>query len=318
MAVELKQQQRQVMLDSAAFQRALATYVDDNKQLDPMVRRQLEGWTLEWNNINNDMERSDDTTGDDDDETSETVDRSIFESSSQQNLIRGTLTIEGDYVSVTLLMECSWTHQPGDSSENTKTKSDGILNFSCRIDSAKLLDKGSSSSNDDSDKADRKIRKKMMQRLRQDSYIAKILALKNEQEQPSSQDLCLAKARVHVHQAKNILEERVDASETVAEAIRRSVWSSADSSLDVIEVILALPSLPGTLHKDYITATTPLANRAKLRLLEDAMLDECEKEGEGELIQELSIGQREGHEDKNNAAKKGFKESHSKKKKSKR
>jgi hypothetical protein len=71
--------------------------------------------------------------------------------------------------------------------------------------------------------------------------------------------------------------------------------------LDLIELILALPSLPGTYHhhdhhhrnhqehQSIDDTTTPLANRAKLRLLEDAMLDECEKEGEGELIQELTI-----------------------------
>ena len=304
--------EQQVILESSAFQRALASYIDDNKP-DPIMRRQLEAWKLEWTTTDIENaegnERSKNGGGGDFKQVEAAA--PAFDSS-KANVIRGTLTIQGEYVSVVLRMECSWNH-PDKESDDVKM-SDGLFTFSCAVDSAKILDKTSS---EDEDKVDRKIRKKMIQRLKQDSYIAKLLAL-DKPQQPSAFDPYLAKAKIHVHQARNILEERVDVSETIAEAIRRAIWSSAESSLDVIEVMLALPSLPGSSHKNTIEKTTPLANRAKLRLLEDAMLDECEKEGEGELIQELSIVDQKRWDDRNKDDSKETTQSGRKKMKSKR
>jgi hypothetical protein len=306
MEKETKSSKRhEVVMNSSAFQKALAIYVDDNKP-DPIVRRQLEAWKMEWKNLE---DGNDDTVEDNGDDESDFARTNV---SSQRNVIRGTLNIQGEYVSVTLLMECSWRH-PKEDTDHAK-KSDGMLTFSCSVDSAKLLLDKHHTEDDEDAKADRKIRKKMIQRLRQDSYIAKLLELGNEQS--TNFYPYLAKAKIHVHQAKNVLEERVDVSETVAESVRRALWSLADSSLDVIEVILALPSLPGTSHKDLIDTTTTLANRAKLRLLEDAMLDECEKEGEGELIRELTIEQKEGQDDKEQYSNHRMTEASHKKKKS--
>jgi hypothetical protein len=81
-------------------------------------------------------------------------------------------------------------------------------------------------------------------------------------------------------------EERVDVVDHVAESLRRAVFSQAESSLDVIEMLLALPILPMSVHD---IAPCPLADRAKLRLLEDAMFDACEREGEDEIIGDLQI-----------------------------
>ena len=134
----------------------------------------------------------------------------------------------------------------------------------------------------------------MISRLRQDSYIAKLLDLEE-----NSTTVCLAQASIYVNAAKFELEERVDVSEIVAEALRRALWSSTITSLDMVEVILALPSLPcrSAATPTTKTKTTRLANRAKLRLLEDAMMDECEKEGDDQLIQDLNISKASGPED---------------------
>jgi hypothetical protein len=139
---------------------------------------------------------------------------------------------------------------------------------------------------DKEEKTERKIRKKMISRLLQDSYVAKLLGL--EEENKSSTKLCLAQASIYVNASKFEMEERVDVSEIAAETLRRALWSSTTSSLDILDVILALPSLPCR-STDSVTTTTRLANRAKLRLLEDAMLDECEKEGDDQLIDDLTI-----------------------------
>ena len=88
-------------------------------------------------------------------------------------------------------------------------------------------------------------------------------------------------------------EERVDVIDSVAEGLRRGVFSSAESSLDVTELLLSLPFLPGSAHK---VVHCPLADRAKLRLLEDAMFDACEREGEDEIIDDLKISSQDKSE----------------------
>jgi hypothetical protein len=102
--------------------------------------------------------------------------------------------------------------------------------------------------------------------------------------------LILAQATIQVNDQH--LEERVHVSEQLCEAVKRAVWSSAESPLDVIELILNLPSLPSmATSTDDKTKKTPLANRAKLQLLEDAMVDACEQEWEGEIMGNLKISE---------------------------
>jgi hypothetical protein len=299
-----------VTLTTEAFQEALVRFIDETKP-DRLARNQLECWTIEWEN---DFE----TTFEDElllDQEYDNVSNNSLTSDSVifTHRIQGVLTIQGEYVTVQLCFYCAWGHKITDTTTtslfSSKQHTDGMLLYSCRVHSAKFSDR---LTNNNDNKTERKIRQKMMQRLKKDSYLAKLLAVgksssnnnSNINPQPSgaathtttvsSLDPVLAKARIHVDQTKHILEERVDVSDMVAEALRRAVWSSSESSLDLIELIMALPSLPGTRHqvnnKEYqCIETSPLADRAKLRLLEDAMLDECEKEGEGELIQELTI-----------------------------
>ncbi|KAG7345291.1 hypothetical protein IV203_032822 [Nitzschia inconspicua] len=291
-------------LTTKAFELALAAYIDENKP-DPIAKRQLESWRLHWENIDAETAEWRDLFGEGD------ACNTFFDGN--QNLthqLQGNLTIQSEYLSVQLQFCCAWSRfvdkDPSSllsvSSNSTKVSNNGMLLYSCRVHSAELCEHPKNT--DDDNKTNRKIRQKIIKRLQQDSYIAKLLTMNNttnqqQRQKPSSLvDSVLAKARIHVDDSKFVLEERVDVSETIAEALRRALWSSTESSLDMIEVLLALPSLPGTQHNSNsstqsssmsFTATTPLANRAKLRLLEDAMLDECEKEGEGELIQELSI-----------------------------
>eukprot|EP00536_Pseudo-nitzschia_multiseries_P018991 jgi/Psemu1/293730/fgenesh1_pg.3545_\ len=169
----------------------------------------------------------------------------------------------------------------------------------------------------------------MVARLRKDSYISKLVEgldaakatkkgtnttkgskKKNRPHQSSQQHdehddddddgLCLARASIYVNASTFEMEERVDVTETVAETLRRALWSSAPSSLDVVEVVLALPSLPCATTTTTTTTksstsgkkTTRLANRARLRMLEDAMLDECEKEGDERILEDLNISKK--------------------------
>jgi len=256
------------------FFASLKQYIDCNKP-DPIARRQLECWKMNWsdgsdcqNDIDSYVSRDEKENG------AEQL------SWSPENYVGGMLEICGDYVAVTLEIKCIWAD--GDAAKDDEIVEDGKLHYTCQLKSGKLIKR-----KDEEEKTDRKIRKKMLSRLRQDSYITSLLGLQEDNKNHS--ELCLAQANIYVNAEKFELEERVDVSEVAAETLRRALWPSTTSSLDVVEVILALPSLPCRSTDGLATNTTRLANRARLRLLEDAMLSECEKEGDEQLIEDLAI-----------------------------
>ena len=264
-------------LTTDLFYDAVKNYIDYNKP-DPIAKRQLENWKLDWKNTDRKKIDASIVSGE-----------NSFIDCPATNVIQGTLEICGDYVAVTIQMKCVWT--------NGKKKEDGRLSYQMDVVSAKFIERKNDNEEEEG-KAERKIRKKMISRLSQDSYISKIIALSTE-EKSNNNVLCLAHASIYVNTDKFELEERVDVSDTVAETLRRALWSSTKSPLDIVDMILVLPSLPchnsaaanssSSTTTSSSTCTTRLANRAKLRLLEDAMLDECEKEGEDQLIDDLSI-----------------------------
>jgi hypothetical protein len=128
-------------------------------------------------------------------------------------------------------------------------------------------------------------------------------------------------------------EERYDTDEVIAEAIRRAVWgASSNDAMDVWEFVLQhLPLFPraaasaaaaaagagAAAYHATAAATTKesgvgstnncssshpstlslLADRARLRLLEDAMCDACERHGDDGMVNELRIANDE-EEDK--------------------
>ena len=257
-------------LTTDLFYTSLTNFIDYNKP-DPIVRKQLESWQLNWEGHN--FRASGITDGDEQDSGTHPVDWNPTDA------ITGTLEIRGDYVAVMLEMKCIWAD--GEAAQNNNSTEDGRLYFTCRLKSGKLIEK-----KEDEEKTERKIRKKMVSRLRQDSYIMKLLG--SGKESKSSADFLLFQASIYVNAEKFELEERVDVSQNAAEILRRSLWSSTTSSLDIVGVMLSLPTLPCR-SAGKTEGTSRLANRAKLRLLEDAMLDECEKEGEGQLIEDLKI-----------------------------
>lgn len=243
------------------FEKAIEQYIDDNRP-DPISVKQLRGWSLKWQD--------------------EEIERDML-SFDPSHALHGTLQIGGDYMIVSLKVCCAWSDAKVASSKY------GKLQFSCHA-SARFLgnDELQSLSNDDAkqEKIQNKIRSKMIQRLSKDAYIAKLLATNKDKENGA----LLAQAKIKVEE--NDLEERVDVSAEVTEAIKRAIWSSAETPLDIIELILHFPCLPTAAHKT-LSATTELANRAKLRLLEDAMVDACEQEGEDQILEDLDISSKQ-------------------------
>lgn len=104
------------------------------------------------------------------------------------------------------------------------------------------------------------------------------------------------------------LEERVNVHENSLEGVRNALFGHCEDNLDVLELLLSMPymSRSPTLAKSaaagggrdggsgeetlqHATTLSTLADRAYLRLLEDALFDACEKEGEDELLDDLIL-----------------------------
>jgi hypothetical protein len=247
-------------LDGKAFQAALERYVDENKP-DPLVLKQIQAWEMEWQDKGEALMATEDL------------------SFVPTDCLRGTLTWKGDYMTANVSTCCSWA-------SDSKTQRQDfyfVLKASLGVTPDTDISK-------DETKRQDKIRDKMIQRLKEDTYIKKLLSGKaKEGASDNSEVLCEAKVSLQSNDngEPEQLEERVDVTDLVAEGLRRALFSQAESSLDVIDVLLSLPLLPGSAHS--LPFKCVLADRAKLRLLEDAMFDACEREGEDELIEDLNI-----------------------------
>jgi len=139
-----------------------------------------------------------------------------------------------------------------------------------------------------------RVRKKLASRIKQklakDSYIKTLLNANDECP------LLLCEVKI-ISQGTNgaELEERVDLRDEILEGIHRSTFSLMDDRLDLMELLASLPWLKdivvdySSIDNNFEEIAT-LANRASLQLLEDALFDACEREGENELLEELTIG----------------------------
>uniref|UniRef100_A0A7R9WVX5 Uncharacterized protein n=1 Tax=Craspedostauros australis TaxID=1486917 RepID=A0A7R9WVX5_9STRA len=256
------------------FEQAVAEYLDEYKP-DPIQRRQIQDWSLSW------------TSHDDVPASSTDATDLPFEPT---HSMKGELEIQGVHVVLTLRSECVWKWMSEDDSKNGslqfilsararfRTKAEMNANADATGDaSTQQLSPAERKAEKQRRKVEERIRVKMLQRLQKDSYICNLVPT------PTTH-ACKVLATALVHVKDTELEERVNIDDDVAEACRRSVLSTASSPLDLIELLMALPYLPGN----------SLANRAKLRLLEDAMFDQCEKEGEDELLDGLSICDKTG------------------------
>ena len=115
------------------------------------------------------------------------------------------------------------------------------------------------------------------------------------------------------------LEERVNVNDGTLEGIRKAIFSHTEDNLDVLELLLKMPYLPlscrggdgdgssatpstqGTEYSNSQTKTRDmLGDRVYLRLLEDAMFDSCEREWEGDMLDDLNISSDHAANDNNN------------------
>ena len=264
-------------LDSESFIDAIRHYIDQEKP-DPLQKRQMEGWKWVWHDARN---VQDNTAG----RSSSTGVRPRHLDFEPTNVLMGSLEWMGNIIVVSIKAHCYWSGNERDG---------GSLFFQCWA-GARFADLSDI-------RKEANIQKKMRERLRQDDYISnKIFGIGKRQDDEEDDDgdfgqglheLCQVSIKTDNNNSNghSQLEERVFCNEETAEAIRRAVYSTAPNGpIDVFDLVCALPLLP--------TQLTGLANRAKLRLLEDAMYDACENEGEEEIVHGLKLEQQQPVDD---------------------
>lgn len=172
------------------------------------------------------------------------------------HMIRGTVRWMGEYIGIDMESTCYW-------------KGDESIVASC---TAKAFAR-----TDIDDTKSKKRQTKLLKRMKQDEAVCKLFECTD--------------AALELYDASIFSsEERVCWNEPTCRAIQQSIYGAAESPLEVFEFICSLPILPGTAHTSLHTVTK-LADRLKLRLLEDATYDACEAEDSdaATTVEDLSL-----------------------------
>ena len=306
-----------MQLTTSQFTDAFARHIDESKP-DPLAKSQLESICVNW-----EQEQLDGVNDDSRDSATKTS-------------LCGTLTLSSEYISVSIHALCHWkkTKQSGENDERSCdaiSECDGVAKqfqeelFIKLTASATESTAGSKDANkqDRKDrKASKKLRTEMLKRLRSDHYIKQVFL--DDKANDDCAPLCEALIQQNLRSGDrsgggNVdideLEERVNVEEGTLQGIKNAIFSKSEDNLDVLELLLNMPYLPrssaASSNNDKGEAVSTewpskLADRAYLRLLEDAMFDACEKEGEDELLDDLNISEANHYQRK--AAKPGREE----------
>ena len=273
------------LLTTAQFQDSLIRYIGTSKP-DPLARAQLEKLALSW-------EQDD----------------------SEQMICCGTLSISSEYVCVTILVMCNCKIDTTNNTAGGAADFQNEFHFQLTA-SAKLLPVSTAGEEGEQPKkklrskeervAKRKLHTGMLKRLQSDKLISRLLEDDKDSKQTTNKPtkgvgvvaFCEAIVQQNPNNNNTVdgeLEERVNVHDETLEGIRNAVFSHTEDNLDVLELLLSMPYLPRTTTTQYENVDGQertllvLGDRAYLRLLEDAMFDACEKEGEDDMLDELNI-----------------------------
>ena len=274
-------------LTTAQFQYALAKQIDASKP-DPLAKRQIEELQLSWKQCGGDGQ---DTAAD----------------GGGKSLLRGTLTLSSEFISILIHVTCKYRENCSGSEIEGNTDNTGeeeeskcfenVFYFQITV-SAKLMplgDHNSAEMDRKESKMKRKLHSGMVKRLQSNALIRRLLVTDEEESGDGNKNyLPLCEALIQQNRKPYCeLEERVNVYEDSLEGIRNAIFSHAEDNLDVLEIILNMPYLPRTSSSSAGASdacTSSLAGRAYLRMLEDAMVDACEKDGEdNDLLDNLDI-----------------------------
>lgn len=164
----------------------------------------------------------------------------------------------------------------------------------------------------------RKLRSGMIKRLGADPLI-RLLLVDEDKAAATSDGKLLCEALIQHNngtdddQSNAKCEERVNVNSELIEGVKNAILSQCEGNLDVLELLLNFPYLPRAFKKEDQSESSCnnsissskgsegtiqfLSSRAFLRILEDAMFDACEKEGEDEMLDDLNISDDENEQD---------------------
>jgi len=245
-------------LDSTDFQKAWDGYIHRELYEDhhKLIKRQLEKIKISW------IPLDDDSAQDGEDV--------------KNHILSGELHLSNDYICIPIHVKSTWIH-----SESSHLES-SIFEFQLTSKAEWSTQEQHVSIDSKSHKhLDRKVRK----RLLADDYIKQLF---NRKDSEFGMRACHAVIEETYDQRKSLVE-RMDVSEDALEGIRRALMSQMDSNLMLLELLLSLPWLDCSNESSSPDRKRRAQSRAKLRLLEDAMVDECEKVGEEELLDNLTL-----------------------------
>jgi hypothetical protein len=293
-------------------------YLDENRP-DPLSEKQARGWTFEWGDAEGEGPADRDGAGKQQGREGGGGGSSSSKSGWQQQL-RRRVAWRGDHACVVLRSECEWTDEEFRCAiwASAELAPPAAADEAARKDGKRKAGAGS------------KIQRLVAERLSSDDYVAKLLGGASRAAggddpprggragAPSPSPLLLCEARILAQAAApargegppsapaspggpraappQVREERYGTDEAAAEAIRRCVWSSADDATDVLQFVVQylplLPAAPAGMPNGLGpgTAAILLADRARLRLLEDALVDACQRQADDEMVGGLGLG----------------------------
>ena len=269
-------------LTTVQFEDAISRYLDTSKP-DPLVKKQIEQLKLSW----------------------EQVDTDVVDNTPHHWGTYGTLTISSEYISIAIHVKCSCNVKNVKDTEQEDRDSDTQfeeLYFQLKTAGTLLTEVKEVDGEEKLSSKDRRAKSKLhagiIKRLQSDKLIRNLL-------EDEGKVLCEAVIQQSTN-STNQLEERVNVNEDVLSGIKNAIFSHVEDNLDVFDLLLSMPYLPRSSERDglddsavpnTIQGSEPstskvcgmLGDRAYLRLLEDAMFDACEKEGEDEILDDLNI-----------------------------
>ena len=279
-------------LSSSQFVDAIARHLNESKP-DPLVKGQINSLHVNWEqHASNDVDCG---SGDSDD--------AADTSSNLTSSFRGTLTLSSEYISVAIHVACYWKKKlPSDNDVTSEAK---IFQeeFYIKMNACARCCEERQKQQEHKELKSKKLHAGMRTRLHSDHYIKRLFHGDTEE----GATLCEALIQQNLQTDRttgrggvfNELEERVNVEEGTLQGIKNAIFSQCEDNLDVLELLLNMPYLPRSslssspLDDDKETVPNQwqckLADRAYLRLLEDAMFDACEKEGEDELLDDLKL-----------------------------
>ena len=300
-----------MLLTTSQFTHALNRQLEESKP-DLLAKKQIESLCIKW----------DQNLRDGDVDSSGAAGKKTGDSDFLS--LHGTLDLSSDYISISINVNCQWSSyaqgvpnhgkcSPRDDCDNTDTtkqfQEEFFIRLTASASESKVTSNDTTHTHDRKErKATKKLRTEMIKRLRADHYIKKLFVDEKANADPVEYvPLCEALIQRNlggsggksadindIHE----LEERVHVQEETLQGIKNSLFSQTEDNLDVLELILNMPYLPRSPSKLSDSGKTEsslkewhrgIAERAYLRLLEDAMFDACEKEGEDEILDDLNI-----------------------------